>query len=121
MRARHRAGRVVGDKAVRISASLERGSEYDRRRYARAPVQIGAGLRSGGDDRPSCAVSVVDLSTGGAGVEVDVHLESGSRVWLKLPGLQSWPARIVWCAAGRAGLAFDSPLHPAVVDRYARG
>jgi len=106
---------------LRLAASLERGSEYDRRRYARAPVQIGAGLRSGGDDRPSSPINVVDLSTGGAGIEAGVHLECGSRVWLKLPGLQSWAARVMWCDGNRAGLAFDSPLHPAVVDRYARG
>ena len=105
---------------MRLTASLERGSEYDRRRHARSPVHIGAGLR-GGDDRPSCAITVVDLSTGGAGIEAGIHLESGARVWLKLPGLQSWPARVMWSDGGRAGLAFDSALHPAVVERYARG
>lgn len=104
---------------MRVTASLERGSEYDRRRFVRSPVQIGAGLR--GDDRPSSPVTVVDLSTGGAGIEAGVHLESGVRVWLKLPGLQSWPARVVWCDGARAGLSFDSPLHAAVVERYARG
>ena len=110
---------VWGETDLRLSASLERGSEYDRRRYARSPVHIGAGLR--GDDRPSCSITVVDLSTGGAGIEAGVHLEAGARVWLKLPGLQSWPARVIWTENGRAGLAFDSALHPAVVERYARG
>lgn len=106
---------------MRLAASLERGSEYDRRRYARSAVQIGAGLRSGGDDRPSTPITVVDLSTGGAGVETGSYVQPGSRVWLKLPGLQSWPARVAWCEGSRAGLSFDSPLHPAVVERYARG
>ena len=105
---------------MRLSASLERGSEYDRRRYVRSAVQIGAGLRSDGD-RPSSPITVIDLSTGGAGIEAGVHLETGSRVWLKLPGLQSWAARVAWSDGSRAGLSFDNPLHPAVVERYARG
>jgi len=104
---------------LRLAASLERGSEYDRRRYARTPVQIGAGLR--GDDRPSSPITVVDLSSGGAGIEAGIHLDRGTRVWLKLPGLQSWAGRVVWSENGRAGLVFDTPLHPAVVERYARG
>ena len=102
-----------------MAASLERGSEYDRRRFVRTSVQVGAGLR--GDDRPSTPVTVFDLSPGGAGIETgEAFVEPGMRVWLKLPGLQSWAARVAWSEGGRTGLSFDSPLHPAVVERYAR-
>ena len=103
---------------MRLAASIERGSVYDRRQYVRRPVHIGAGL--GGNDRPSSSIVVVDLSTHGCGFEADCHLETGARVWLKLPGLESWPATIAWAEVGRGGLHFDRPLHDAVVERYAR-
>ncbi|HEY0411916.1 MAG TPA: PilZ domain-containing protein [Allosphingosinicella sp.] len=101
---------------MRLSASLERGSAYDRRQYVRRPVSLGAGL--GGDGRPASSIVVVDLSTHGCGIEAMCHLEAGARVWLKLPGLESWAARVAWADGGRAGLAFDRPLHDSVVARY---
>lgn len=109
--------RLGGVKDLRLAASLERGSAYDRRQFVRQPVSIGAGLRA--DDRPSSSIIVVDLSTHGCGLEAGCHLEAGARVWLKLPGLESWPARVAWAQHGRAGLAFDRPLHESVVARYA--
>lgn len=103
---------------MRLAASIERGSTYDRRQYVRRPVHIGAGL--GSNERPASSVTVVDLSTHGCGFEADCHLEKGARVWLKLPGLESWAGRIAWVDVGRGGLEFDRPLHDAVVERYAR-
>jgi len=104
---------------MRLAASLERKSDYDRRQAVRQTVSIGAGLRA--DDRPASGIAVVDLSTHGCGIEASCHLEVGARVWLKLPGLESWPARIAWAQHGRAGLAFDRPLHDSVVARYTGG
>ncbi|HEY1605738.1 MAG TPA: PilZ domain-containing protein [Allosphingosinicella sp.] len=103
---------------MRLAASIERGNAYDRRQYVRRPVHIGAGL--GANDRPASSIVLFDLSTHGCGFEATCHLEAGTRVWLKLPGLESWPARIAWTGEGRGGLEFDKPLHDAVVERYAR-
>ncbi len=103
---------------MRVAAMLERGAAQDRRRSMRYQVSVGAGLASS-NDRPGAPVIVVDLSTDGCGIEVAGHCEVGARVWLKLPGLESWPSRIVWAQGDRAGLSFDRPLHQAVVDRYA--
>jgi hypothetical protein len=103
---------------MRVAALLERGVAEDRRRFMRHAVSLGAGLASA-NDRPAAPVTVVDLSSHGCGLEVSGHCEPGSRVWLKLPGLESWPARIVWAQGDRAGLSFDRPLHQGVVDRYA--
>jgi hypothetical protein len=104
---------------MRLSASLERGMAYDRRRYSRHTVQIGGGLSA--NIRPSLPIQVTDLSVGGCGIEHGNHLEAGTRVWIKLPGLESLPARIAWAVDGRAGLAFDNPLHPAVVAHLTGG
>ena len=103
---------------MRVAALLERAAAEDRRRFLRHPVSVGAGL-SGESGRPGSPVTVIDLSTHGCGIEVSGHCEPGSRVWLKLPGLESWPSRIVWSEGNRAGLSFDRPLHEAVVSRYA--
>lgn len=102
---------------MRVAATLERGAAHDRRRAVRHPTSFGAGLASA-NDRPGAPVVVVDLSTDGCGIEVAGHCEVGSRVWIKLPGLESWPSRIAWAEGDRAGLSFDRPLHQAVVDRY---
>ncbi len=104
---------------MRVAAMLERGVAANRRRFVRHPVHVGAGLASGGAERPAAPVTVVDLSTHGCGIEVTGHCEEGARVWLKLPGLESWPSRIAWAEGDRAGLSFDRPLHQGVVDRYA--
>jgi hypothetical protein len=101
---------------MRLAASLERGSAYDRRAHVRLPVNIGAGLRA--DNRPSSSIMVFDLSTHGCGFEATFHLEIGARVWLKLPGMEAWPSRIAWIGEGRGGVSFDRPLHEAVVKRY---
>jgi hypothetical protein len=100
-----------------LIASLERGMSYDRRRYVRHPTNIGAGLSA--NIRPSTNVTITDLSVAGCCLTTDWALEAGARVWIRLPGLESAPARVAWCEDRRAGLAFDHPLHPAVVARFA--
>ena len=101
---------------MRVAARLERAMAQDQRRYARVAVRVSAGL--GAADRPSSPVTVTDLSSHGCGIEIDSHVEPGARVWIRLPGLESWGARVAWARDGRAGLAFDRPMHPAVVGRY---
>ena len=101
---------------MRVAARLERPAAHDQRRFARVGVSVPAGLRA--PERPFSPVTVIDLSPNGCGIESQSHVEPGARVWIALPNLESWPARVCWAADGRAGLEFDRPLHPAVVDRY---
>lgn len=99
---------------MRLAAALEQRPAFDRRRYMRHPVQIGGGL--GDNGRASVPITVIDLSTSGCGIETANHLEHDSRVWLKLPGLASLPCRVAWFSDGHAGLNFENPMHPAVVE-----
>lgn len=100
-----------------MPASLERSVAYNRRRYIRHPVQIGAGLSA--NIRPSSPVAVTDISCGGCGIETESLLNADDKVWLRLAGFEAWPCKVVWAEDGRAGLSFDHPLHPAVVAHIA--
>lgn len=44
-------------------------------------------------------------------------LGMGSLLWIVLPGLEGWPARIVSCEGYRFTCEFTQPLHPAVLER----
>jgi hypothetical protein len=44
-------------------------------------------------------------------------LGMGSLLWIVLPGLEGWPARIVAVEGYRFTCEFTQPLHPAVLER----
>jgi hypothetical protein len=101
---------------MRLRAELERGAAYDRRRYMRHATALAGGLAA--NLKTSIGVTITDLSVGGCGIALNHELDAGARVWIRLPGLENRPARVMWANGERAGLAFDQPLHPAVVARY---
>lgn len=66
----------------------------------------------------SIDLQVLDISAGGC--MVDFHgsaARPGERVLVTLPGLSALPAELVWAEDGRAGIAFEAPLHEAVLAR----
>ncbi len=83
------------------------------RKSSRIPVQsVGAIRKPGGS---SVKVQILDLSTHGFRVETHLHLSIGASVWVRLPGLESKPAKVVWQRQAQHGCAFDEPLHTAVL------
>jgi len=52
-------------------------------------------------------------------VEFDCYsaLRLGTLLWIVLPGLEGWPARIVGIDGYRFTCEFTQPLHPAVLER----
>lgn len=79
-----------------------------RRRAPRAPVSLDAKVGRGGLDRALC--KVVDLSPHGAKIETYSAVRRDSMIWLTLPHVGHWAARVVWSNDFEAGLEFQIPL-----------
>ncbi|HEY0412557.1 MAG TPA: PilZ domain-containing protein [Allosphingosinicella sp.] len=101
-----------------LTAELSTQSGEEGRRAARKEVVLGAGLRQRGAH--AVTVQVVDLSTTGFRAATHLNLPAGFDVWLKLPGLESLHARVVWMRGHLMGCEFVRPLHPAVLDMVVR-
>jgi len=80
----------------------------------RRVVNLAASLREPGASLVD--IEVVNLSTGGFAAVSDRRFEIGSRVWLKLPGIEATHCHVVWVEEGKAGFEFVTPLHPATLD-----
>jgi hypothetical protein len=86
----------------------------DGRTAERRIVNLAARLREPGARVADAEVQ--DLSTKGFMARTDMALETGSQVWLKLPGLEPQNSRVVWYNDGKAGFEFTTPLHPATLE-----
>ena len=85
------------------------------RAAVRKAVSIRATLRRQGESKFSA--NVADLSESGFRVESHYAIPMGAQVWLTLPGLAAVPAIVAWSSGHSLGCRFESPLHPAVLDR----
>jgi PilZ domain-containing protein len=90
----------------------------DGRKAPRAEVVLGAGLRQRGAS--GVTVQMLDLSIHGFRAATHLELVPGTDIWLKLPGLESLHARVVWMRGHLLGGEFVRPLHPAVLDMIVR-
>lgn len=89
-----------------------------RRRAPRAPVSLDAKVGRGGLDRALC--KVVDLSTHGARIETYSAVRRDSMIWLTLPHVGHWAARVVWASDFEAGLEFQIPLSDPEFEQLTR-
>src|SRR5207237_3382316 len=69
--------------------------------------------------QPPELIQVLDISPSGCGFRSRWPFAAGTRVWLSLPGLETWSATVIWYEDGRGGLQFENPLHPLVAERFA--
>lgn len=100
--------------AIQGELSFDSALSPPKERQAdRVSVAMAAALRQRG--AAPISVAVLDLSTDGFQMDTHLELEIGTPVWLRLPGLESSAAKIVWRDGHRAGCKFDRPLHPAVL------
>jgi hypothetical protein len=84
------------------------------RRSRRIEVALGAGLRQRGAG--PVTIQVLDLSVDGFRARAPIELAEDDDVWLRLPGLEAYAARVVWTDGAQIGCVFARPLHPAVLE-----
>src|SRR5688500_2935315 len=97
---------------MRMAATL---GLSEQRGTLRHEAQLNAGIRPLGS--ATSRIHVTDISTVGCGIELRHTIAPGTQVWVRLPGLESWFGQVAWAAGGKAGVAFEKPLHSAVLAR----
>jgi hypothetical protein len=63
------------------------------------------------------SIDVAAITTRSVAFDSFAALRVGSLLWIVLPGLEGWPARIVSVDGYRFACEFTQPLHPAVLER----
>lgn len=103
---------------MQVSAQVEYGTgDDDSRRSVRHRTNTMATARQ--IKQPNEMIHVVDISCEGCGFRSRWPFSIGARVWLGLPGIETWPATVVWFEDGKGGLRFERALHPLVAERFA--
>lgn len=111
-------GQMETGHPINIDGTLDTASPRPERRADRAKADLEAGLRQRGAGAVS--IKIVDLSTTGFRASTHLDLLTGTEVWLKLPGLESLPSKVVWMDGDLIGCQFVRPLHPAVLANILR-
>jgi hypothetical protein len=88
------------------------------RKSERVALELDAALRQRGGS--GVAVHILDLSVDGFRASTHLDLPPGADVWLRLPGLEPYQAKVAWSKGQYVGCAFERPLHPAVLDMIVR-
>lgn len=103
------------DAAPPPASSPEKEKPLKPRRSQRRNVKIVATMRRQGESKFNA--SIADLSETGFRVESHYLIPMGAQVWLTLPSLAAIPAIVAWSSGHSLGCRFETPLHPAVLDR----
>jgi hypothetical protein len=103
---------LSNDTQLRPAVRRHESAVGDRRGSPRQGVAINAIVTC---DETRVPVTIVDLSVDGCGIKINSGLTAGTRLRLIVSGFR-WPCTILWSEAGRAGLKFDYPMHPGIVN-----
>lgn len=98
---------------------VDRPSPYEgpeRRSTPRNASALAIGVREAG--RHQLPATLTSLAVGGCSIAGLTLSQGADRVWIRIPGLESLPARTCWSTIGAAGFAFEVALHPAVASRF---
>jgi hypothetical protein len=105
---------TAGPSSSTAPASPAPSDARPPRKSQRVPVELGAGLRQRG--ATGVSVQIMDLSVNGFRAATHLELARGVDVWLRLPRLEPYHAKVVWTEGLLIGCEFERPLHPAVLD-----
>ena len=94
---------------------MEIRMESERRREERVPVRMRGRFSSMREWRSICRIE--NISRRGVQLETDTDLDEGAAIWLRLPGMEPRPGRVVWTGQLHAGCLFDDPLEPSELER----
>jgi PilZ domain len=83
-------------------------------RAKRMTLRADIDFRRSGDHK--YRVNILDFSPEGCRVEIPVNVESGDRIWISLPGLESIAGQVRWVEGWTVGVKFDRALYPSVFD-----
>ena len=97
-----------------LTTDARPAQELTSRKSERVTLEMGAGLRQRGGT--GVAIQIMDLSTDGFRATTHLQLAKGHDVWLRLPGLEPYQAKVMWSKGNFIGCAFERPLHPAVLE-----
>jgi len=86
----------------------------NRRIDVRYPVKVAGDLHDGVS--AALKIDVANLSRGGCRFSTGGAIRDGAYVTLALGSAGYYDGRVVWNLGHDHGVAFDHPLHPAVLD-----
>jgi len=92
----------------------EKRTQHWPRRHERVMLEAEGTLRRLGN-RP-CSIRVTDLSPEGCKVALVRRPAVEERMLIKFDGLEALEAEVCWVEGFTAGLRFEKPIHPAVLD-----
>lgn len=90
-------------------------AEAERRLGDRVALTVGITLRE--RNWKAQPAGLIDLSRTGCRVN-NLTIAAGTVVWVKLPGLEPFEAKVSWCHGWQCGIRFEQPMHPAVFDHF---
>jgi hypothetical protein len=94
------------------------GEAANQRRAPRVGTRLKADVRRSGTVRVQATVT--DMSVTGFRLESDERLPLGAPIWVRIGQLSPLEAKVVWRDGYLAGCAFNSPLHPSVLEHIVR-
>ncbi len=90
--------------------------QVEQRRARRSAVALDGAVRERG--RSAQSARLTEISRSGCRIAGYWLVAPGTPVWVRIPGLENLAGHVAWSDEGGGGVAFETPLHPAVAARY---